>query len=106
MRHIHGTDQIDLQHTRPVAGFQIPKGKPKFSRTCADRKHHVIHLGHALGKSLHLLITGDITSHHGLCAGDRLSPGIPVKSPDTTLLTDKARSDGPADAIACAENCD
>ena len=65
MRDIDGANQIDLQHSRPIARSQIPKREAEFSGTDPHAKHHVLGFIEGVRELAHLCKFGDVAKNQG-----------------------------------------
>ena len=92
MRRIHGTDEVHLQHSRPIGRLQVPKRKPKLSGTDAHAEHNVIDRLKARREGFHRLIARHIPR------GDEIRALFPVESAHGAAFSRKPVRNGPANA--------
>ena len=94
MGYIHGSDEIDLQDSGPVAGFQIPEGKAKLAGAGTYGKDNVINGIEGRGKGFHLFVVCRITDGRFNFIVERT-----IKATHVAAFGHKAFRDGATDAV-------
>ena len=101
---VDGTDEIDVEHARPVGRGEIPKRKAKFTGADTDGEDHVADGREGRGKGLELFERRDVAEGR-LESSGRARKGA-IETADVAALGQKTLGDSAANAVGRADDGD
>lgn len=97
MGDVDGTDEIDVEHARPIGRGEIPKRKAKFTGADTDGEDHVADGREGRGKGLEFFERRDVAEGR-LESNGRARKGA-IETADVAALGEKTLGDGAADTV-------
>lgn len=94
------TEQVYLQHARPVRRLKVPKWKTKLSGADACAENDMVHLVEASCEGFHCFKIGNIA------CGDIIGVGFPIQGTNQASFRAKALGDGSSDAASGSDDGD